>query len=433
MSLLVGQFLFGMDANPALVEKARGDMNTEQQQPLPIFIAGGGIGGLAAALALSRAGFSVRLFERAREIKEIGAGIQIGPNAFHVFERLGITEAVNAKVSRPSKLVMMDGISGEKVVSIPLDGSFIERFRYPYALIHRSDLHRILLDVCLQSPRIEVSTNVKVDSYTDEGGRVVLHTSGGDVYGRALIGADGLWSTVRSQLVGDGAPRVSGHIAYRAVLPINEVPEHLRPNTMTLWAGAKTHLVHYPLRGGELFNLVAVFHSDSYVEGWDAEGDAAELHMRFRDAVPEVKALLAKIDTWRMWVLCDRDPIKEWSKGNVTLLGDAAHPMLQYMAQGACMAMEDAIVLADEMAAANGDLAAAFLRYEERRYLRTGKVQMSARLYGEFYHADGVKRELRNQFLQSRSVEQTLDGMAWLYDAEPVLRTPDRAKTPTTG
>jgi 3-hydroxybenzoate 6-monooxygenase len=395
-------------------------MTSVHQAPLPVLIAGGGIGGFAAALALSKAGFRVRLFERAQEIKEIGAGIQIGPNAFHVFEQLGVTDAVRAKAALPRKLAMMDGISGEQVVSIPLDEPFLKRFHHPYALIHRADLHRILLDACLSSDRIEVTTNVKVDGFTDDGDIVTLHTTQGDVCGRALIGADGLWSTVRAQIVGDGAPRVSGHIAYRAVLPINEVPPELRSNTMTLWAGAKTHLVHYPLRGGELFNLVAVFHSDRYVEGWDAVGDAEELHLRFRDAVPTVKALLSKIDTWRMWVLCDREPIREWSKGNVTLLGDAAHPMLQYMAQGACMAMEDAIVLADEMAATPDDPANAFVRYQERRYMRTGKVQMSARLYGEFYHARGVNRELRNQFLQSRSLEQTLDGMAWLYDAGPI-------------
>jgi 3-hydroxybenzoate 6-monooxygenase len=398
-------------------------MTTCHQNQAPVLIAGGGIGGLATALALSQGGVKVRLFERAQEIKEIGAGIQIGPNAFHVFDRLGITAAVLAKAAMPQKLVMMDGISGEQVVSIPLDEQFLDRFKYPYALIHRADLHRILLDACLQSDLIEVSTNVKVDGFTDHGDSVALKTSNGNVLGCALIGADGLWSTIRSQIVGDGAPRVSGHIAYRAVLPIGEVPEELRSNTMTLWAGAKTHLVHYPLRGGELFNLVAVFHSDRYVEGWDAVGDADELHLRFRDAVPTVKALLAKIDTWRMWVLCDRDPVKNWSKGNVTLLGDAAHPMLQYMAQGACMAMEDAVVLADEVAHTNNGIAAAFERYQERRYLRTGKVQMSARLYGEFYHANGVKRELRNQFLQSRSLEQTLDGMAWLYDANAIRPT----------
>jgi len=395
-------------------------MNSAQQPALPFLIAGGGIGGLASALALSQAGFSVRLFERTQELKEIGAGIQIGPNAFHVFERLGITDAIMAKVSMPNHLVMMDGISGEQVVAIPLDGRFVERFHYPYALIYRADLHHILLEKCRESSRIEINTNVKVERFTDHGDSVVLHTSQGDVPGRALIGADGLWSPTRAQLVGDGKPRVSGHIAYRAVLPIEEVPEHLRSNTMTLWAGAKNHLVHYPLRGGELFNLVAVFHSDRYVEGWDAEADTEELHLRFRDAVPEVKTLLAKIDTWRMWVLCDRDPIKDWSKGRVTLLGDAAHPMLQYMAQGACMAMEDAVVLAEEAAATPDDLPAAFVRYQERRYLRTGKVQMSARLYGEFYHASGVNRELRNQFVQSRSVEQTLDGMAWLYDSSAI-------------
>lgn len=398
-------------------------MASGQQHSLPILISGGGIGGFAAALALSKAGFKVRLFERAEEIKEIGAGIQIGPNAFHVFERLGVTDAVRAKAAMPQRLVMMDGISGEQVVSIPLDDQFLNRFTYPYALIHRADLHRILLDACLRSDLIEVSTNVKVNGFTDHGDSVVLQTTDGDVRGRALIGADGLWSTVRSQIVGDGGPRVSGHIAYRAVLPISEVPEDLRSNTMTLWAGAKTHLVHYPLRGGELFNLVAVFHSDRYVEGWDAVGDAEELHLRFRDAVPTVKTLLEKIQTWRMWVLCDRDPVKNWSKGNVTLLGDAAHQMLQYMAQGACMAMEDAVVLADEIAHANDDLATAFVRYQERRYLRTGKVQMSARLYGEFYHANGVNRELRNQFLQSRSLDQTLDGMAWLYDASAIRPT----------
>ncbi|ERJ37698.1 MULTISPECIES: 3-hydroxybenzoate 6-monooxygenase [Burkholderia] len=398
-------------------------MASGQQHSLPILISGGGIGGFAAALALSKAGFKVRLFERAQEIKEIGAGIQIGPNAFHVFERLGVTDAVRAKAAMPQRLVMMDGISGEQVVSIPLDDQFLNRFTYPYALIHRADLHRILLDACLRSDLIDVSTNVKVNGFTDHGDSVVLQTTDGDVRGRALIGADGLWSTVRSQIVGDGGPRVSGHIAYRAVLPISEVPEDLRSNTMTLWAGAKTHLVHYPLRGGELFNLVAVFHSDRYVEGWDAVGDAEELHLRFRDAVPTVKTLLEKIQTWRMWVLCDRDPVKNWSKGNVTLLGDAAHPMLQYMAQGACMAMEDAVVLADEIAHANDDLATAFVRYQERRYLRTGKVQMSARLYGEFYHANGVNRELRNQFLQSRSLDQTLDGMAWLYDASAIRPT----------
>lgn len=388
----------------------------ENKQELPILIAGGGIGGFATALCLCRQGRKVRLFEQAPEIKEIGAGIQIGPNAFHIFERLGLTAAVLAKASLPQTLKMMDGITGKEVTSIPLDDAFLKRFTHPYALIHRADLHRIFVDACAGLQGLEVITGVKVRGYTDLGDSVIVHSDQGDHTGSALIGADGLWSAVRSQLIGDGAPRVSGHVAYRAVLPTTDVPEDLRSNSMTLWAGAKTHLVQYPLRNGELFNLVAVFHSDKYVEGWDTHGDPEELNFRFRDAAPPVKALLQKIDSWRMWVLCDRDPIKKWSSGNVTLLGDAAHPMLQYMAQGACMAMEDAVVLAEEMGRSDTSIAEAFVRYQDRRYMRTGKVQMSARLYGEFYHAAGVNRELRNQFLQARTESQTLDSMAWLYN-----------------
>jgi salicylate hydroxylase len=174
--------------------------------------------------------------------------------------------------------------------------------------------------------------------------------------------------------------------------------------------------VHYPLRRGELYNLVAVFHSDRYAEGWNTEGDPDELWMRFRGQRPEVLRLLERIETWRMWVLCDREPAKDWSKRRVTLLGDAAHPMLQYLAQGACMASEDAVCLSEQVAAAPGDIAGAFKAYETARYLRTGRVQIMARIYGEFYHASGVTAELRYQALHGRTPEQAYDGMAWLYE-----------------
>ncbi len=244
--------------------------------------------------------------------------------------------------------------------------------------------------------------------------RVRITTTDGRTYDApALIGADGLWSTVRGQLIGDGKPRVSGHITYRAVLPPQEVPEYLRRWDMVLWAGPKCHLVHYPLRGGDLYNLVAVFHSNRYEEGWNSFGDPAELHERFAGTCADVKLMLGKISEWRMWVLCDREPIKAWSKGRVTLLGDAAHPMLQYLAQGAGMAMEDALCLArclDE----SDSVEAAFQAYPLKRYLRTGRVQLSARLYGEFYHADGVRRELRNEYVKNIGY----GGLAWLYDHE---------------
>jgi salicylate hydroxylase len=242
----------------------------------------------------------------------------------------------------------------------------------------------------------------------------VLLASGETLEGAALIGADGLWSKVRETIVGDGKPRVSGHIAYRAVLPEAEVPEANHRNEVILWAGPKTHLVHYPLHRGDIFNLVAVFHSDAYEEGWDVFGDVAELNRKFAGQRPEVLGMLEKIESWRMWVLCDRDPVKQWTKGRVTLLGDAAHPMLQYLAQGACMATEDAVCLAHHLSS-GGDVEAALMAYQGDRYLRTARVQMTARLYGDIYHAAGPVAELRQMMLSGRTPEQAYNGVSWLY------------------
>jgi salicylate hydroxylase len=235
------------------------------------------------------------------------------------------------------------------------------------------------------------------------------------VRGAALIGCDGLWSRVRAQLVGDGPPVVSGHIAYRAVLPMSAVPEGIPRDVVQLWAGPRLHLVHYPLRRGELMNLVAVFHSDHYAEGWDETGDTTLLWKHFAGTRPEVRALLQKIETWRFWVLCDREPRRGWVQGRVALLGDAAHPMLQYLAQGANMALEDAVCLADQIGAHAGDLPAAFSAYEELRVLRTGRVQTTARIFGDIYHAAGVRAELRDQWLAARDPVQARESMAWLH------------------
>ncbi|RTL49442.1 MAG: 3-hydroxybenzoate 6-monooxygenase [Rhodocyclaceae bacterium] len=395
-------------------------MNNSQ---LPIAVAGGGIGGLTAALALSRIGIPVHLFEQAHEIKEIGAGIQLGPNAFHILKHLGITDQVNQLASFPNDLVVMDSLSGEQVMRISTGTHITERFGYPYGLIHRADLHQVLLQACMASPLIDLSTATKVVDFEDIGSHVVVALENGEkVDAAALIGADGLWSKVRERIIGDGKPRVSGHIAYRAVLPIDAVPEENRTNCMTLWAGPKNHLVHYPLRGGKLFNLVAVFHSDRYDEGWDSFGEAEELILRFKGVVPAVQQMLEKIESWRMWVLCDREPIKDWSLGRTTLLGDAAHPTLQYLAQGACMAMEDAVCLANKVASMPGAYEAAFKAYDQTRYQRTARVQLTARLYGQVYHAVGASRDLRNSYLNNRSPQQFLDGNAWLYDPKEVDR-----------
>jgi 3-hydroxybenzoate 6-monooxygenase len=385
---------------------------------LPILIAGGGIGGLATAYALSRKGFSVRVLEQAPEFRELGAGIQLGPNIFRALDRIGLTKAMLEDAWQPRAQEMRDALTGELITRIPLAEAFVARFHEPYAVTHRADIHGVFLRACQQSNLISLENNSRVDDFVDDGKTVTATLQSGErIAGRALIGCDGMWSRTREKIVGDGPPRVSGHIAYRAVLRREEVPDDLWRPDVVLWAGPRTHFVHYPLRRGTLYNLVAVFHSDRYVEGWNAEADADELWAHFRGQRPEVLRLLERIETWRMWVLCDREPIKEWSKGRVTLLGDAAHPMLQYLAQGACMATEDAVWLAEKAGEQPDDLPAAFKAYQQQRYLRTGQVQIMARVYGEFYHARGVAAELRNQMLGSRTPDQSYDGIAWLYGA----------------
>jgi 3-hydroxybenzoate 6-monooxygenase len=386
-------------------------------QVLPILIAGGGIGGLAAGHALALKGFPVRVIEQAPEFREIGAGIQLAPNIFRALERIGLKEAVLADAHRPPAMEMRCALSGERVTRIPLaDPRFMEKFKQPYAVTHRHDIHGVFIRACQNNNLITLEPSRTVEDFVQDDAGVTLILENGDrVRGRALIGCDGMWSKVRNKILGDGKPLVSGHIAYRAVLRREEVPEDLWQPDVILWAGPRTHLVHYPLRRAEIYNLVAVFHSDRYVEGWNAKADAGELWARFKGQRPEVMRMLERIEAWRMWVLCDREPVKDWSKGRVTLLGDAAHPMLQYLAQGAGMATEDAVWLADKVAENPDDLPAAFRAYVQQRYLRTARVQIMARVYGDFYHARGPAAELRNQMLGPRTPEESYEGVSWLY------------------
>jgi 3-hydroxybenzoate 6-monooxygenase len=386
-------------------------------QPLDLIVAGGGIGGLAAAYVLARDGHRVTVLEQAQAFGEIGAGIQLGPNIFKMFDYLGLTEAVNRVAFFPAGLGMNDVRTGERVIRVPLGDTALAAYGYPYGVIYRVDMHNVFLEACKTLANVTLRTHAKVESFTQDASGVRVQLTGGEMLeGNALIGADGLWSRVREAVVGDGKPRVSGHIAYRAVLKREEVPAHLWSDDVLLWGGERTHLVHYPLRRGELFNLVAVFHSNKYDEGWNTFGDPAELNERFAQAVPQVRELLGKIETWKMWVLCDREPVKNWTDGRVTLLGDAAHPMLQYLAQGAGQAIEDAVVLGEALRFTHGKVEDAFRKYQQARYLRAGRVQLTARFYGDIYHAAGVQRELRNQLFQGGKESAGFAGLKWMYD-----------------
>jgi len=273
----------------------------------PFLVSGGGIGGLITAYALAHQGLPVRVFEQSPEFREVGAGIQLGPNIFRALEKIGLKDAVLADAHRPPAQEMRDALTGELITNIPLGDAFLKRFGQPYGVTHRADIHGAFLKACQGSNLVTLETSRRVDAFKDHGDHVSVTLNNGEtVEGRALIGCDGMWSKIRESIVGDGKPRVSGHIAYRGVLNREDVPKDLWRPDVVLWAGPRTHFVHYPLRRGELYNLVAVFHSDHYEEGWNAEGSKDVMWQHFKMQVPQVLRMLERIETWRMWVLCDR-------------------------------------------------------------------------------------------------------------------------------
>lgn len=399
----------------------------------PIIIVGGGLGGLTAALALARRGFAVRVLEGAPEFGAIGYGIQFGPNVFHVFEPLGVADAVLAHADSPPGVIMVDALDGHEVTRVatgrPL---FRERFKYPYIVLHRVDLHRVLLEACARSKLIDLVPDAMVVGFADESGRVVVHTENGRSFaGAALIGADGVRSRIRAQMFGDGELRPIGYVSHRTIVPMAELAADVDRNDVVLWAGPGFHIVHYPLRHGELFNIVAVFRTASYAERTDAERWRADLQHTYRDAHPTMKALLAMLDLQRRWTLGVRDPVRIWHKGRTVLLGDAAHPTLQTLAQGACMAIEDGLCVAECMHAAGGDFAGAFRQFERARCVRTARVTLESNAIWEMYHADGIAREVYWQTLGERSDADVFQCLAWLYDGFAVsngLASPEIAQ-----
>lgn len=382
-----------------------------------ILIAGGGIGGLAAAIGLAQRGIATTVLERSATLGEIGAGIQLGPNAFHAFDYLGVGDAARAMAVYIDSLRLMDAMTGDEITRIPLDDAFRARFRNPYAVVHRGEMHGVFLRAAQAHPLVTLRTNAGVTGYDQDGSGVTAHlTDGTQVTGRALIGADGLWSKVRAQMVGDGAPRVSGHTTYRSVIPTDQMPEDLRWNAATLWAGPKCHIVHYPLSGWKQFNLVVTYHNDAPEPVAGKAVSHAEVRRGFDHVAPMAQQIIDKGSDWKMWVLCDRDPILTWTDGRVALLGDAAHPMLQYFAQGACMAMEDAVALAHCVGLTPDDLPGALVRYQDMRRLRTARVQLQSREIGQHvYHPAGAHAELRNAVMRAKSPGAWYDAIDWLY------------------
>jgi len=388
-----------------------------------LLIAGGGMGGLAAALACGRAGWQPRVYEQAARFTEVGAGIQLGPNATRVLEGWGLAKALSAVAAFPRQLRVRSAHDGAQLGLLRLGETIAQRYGAPYATLHRADLQAVLLDAVRAAgihPRL--SSRVVAVLPSDDGVTVDVEAHG-RVEGEALIGADGLWSSVRTRVWGDRPPRATGHLAYRGVIAQPDLPSELRSHDVNVWLGPRMHLVAYPVRGGGELNVVAIVQgrSPGPAEDWDQEALAVELQRAMGRLCTPLRDLVRAMPSWRLWSLNDRPPMgsaDEMARGRVALLGDAAHPMRPYFAQGAGMAIEDAAELARLLALKPGrnvDVPAALRGYALNRWRRGARVQALSRRNGRIFHATGLVRWGRD-FALRMSGERLLD-QPWLYGA----------------
>jgi 3-hydroxybenzoate 6-monooxygenase len=389
-----------------------------QPETPDVIVVGGGIGGLSAAFALTRKGLRVRVLERSAEFGEVGAGIQIAPNCTRILNAYGLLAEAKELGVLPVSMVMKDALDGTVLTSLDLR-DMEQRYGTPYMVIHRSDLHGLFLKAC-QRAGVDLRTSQHVTEYentvpgsTGDGARVWL-ADGTVQEARLVVAADGLHSAARRQLVGD-EPVSSAYVAYRGAVPMDKVRENnISASDVVVYIGPRCHFVQYPLRGGDMFNQVAVFESSKARAGEEDWGTPDELDAAFARTTENVRIGLPLMGRDRWWRMFDRDPIMTWVYGRIALLGDAAHPPLQYIAQGAIMAIEDGYVLAEHLAANPDNWDGALAAYQAVRPEHCRRVVETSRAWGILWHLDGEKRERRNEILRARD-PRDYSFVDWLY------------------
>lgn len=362
-------------------------------------VVGGGIGGITAALCLVKQGLRVSVFEQAETFAEVGAGIQLSPNCTRVLHHLGLEEALRAVAFVPEGTQFRNWRSGRVITESALGDEVVARYGMPYYHMHRGDLLRVLVGAAEQAPGVELHTNARVTDFAEDAGAVRVRIGDKECHGDLLVGADGIHSAVRAALWGDEKPRFTGNVAWRALVQTDSLPAGLVRPMSTAWWGPGKHFVHYYVRGGSLVNCVCVVEKEGWeVESWTERGDYAELKADFAGWHDDIQQLIdhADKDSLFKWALYDRPPMSQWGQGRVTLLGDACHPTLPFMAQGAAMAIEDAAVLAGCLAK-DESIPSSLKSYEDLRRDRTAGIQNGSRRNAKVFHMSGIQAWLRNR------------------------------------
>lgn len=384
-----------------------------------IAIAGAGIGGLTAAFALGLKGFHVRVFERDDAPRRDGAGIQLGPNATRLLDRLGLMTAVAQDAVTPEAIAVSDGLSGKPIMDMPLGEAARTRYGAPYLVIHRGDLHTALWMAARSLDNVEIVTRTAVTGFTGHSDSVDIALAHQPATkAAALIGADGVWSEVRHGVIGDARPDFTGEVAWRGLAETQAFPVKGAGTRIGVWLAPGGHLVHYPVSGGRAINVVAIATGEDPGRGWSREVGAGQVSEAFERWAPLCREIIASVTGWRQWPVLDRAPDPCWTSGRVTLLGDAAHPMPPYLAQGGAMAIEDGYVLAECLDANRYRLPAGLKAYQAARMARTARVQAQSRANARHFHADGITRYMRNMVLKTAGGARMLARYDWLYGAD---------------